>query len=254
MDGSFIQVAPVSLHGQVMQDLLARIVDGRVKAGDALPTEQELCRQYGVSRITVRRAIADLAARGLVLRKRGIGSFVMARPDGLRTIHLSGFLDESRPFETRALLDQEVRADGDAARALDVAKGTMVRHLRSLVHFDGAPYTVSDSFTRLHAGPVTVESDGKRLGYQIERAEQELDAVAADAVLATQLGLKRGAPVMRARRVYFTAGRRPIQYLVVRYHPNHYRFAVDLLSRGGASTYQVSADAPPIPRAGGQKP
>jgi GntR family transcriptional regulator len=254
MDGSFIQVAPLSLHGQVMQDLLARIFDGRVKAGDALPTEEELCRQFGVSRITVRRAIADLAVRGLVSRKRGVGSFVTGRTHGLRTIHLTGFLDESRPFETRALLDHDLRADEETARTLDVPKGTVVRHLRSLVHFDGEPYTVSDSFTHLDAGPVTVDSDGKRLGYQIERAEQELDAVAADAVLAKQLGLKRGTPVMRARRVYFSVSRRPIQYLVVRYHSAHYRFVVDLLSRGGASTYQVTAAVPPAKSAGGKPP
>ncbi len=53
MDGSFIHVAPESLHGQVMQNLLARIIAGEVRPGAALPTEAALCRQYGVSRITI---------------------------------------------------------------------------------------------------------------------------------------------------------------------------------------------------------
>lgn len=245
MDGSFIKVAAASLHAQVMQDLLARIVEGHAKPGDALPTEEVLCRQYGVSRITVRRAMADLAARGLVSSKRGVGSFVTVRPNGLRTIPFSGFLDEARPFTTRTLLDHELSANTDAARALDLAKGTMIRHVRSLVHFDEVPYTVTDSYTHLNAGPVTVGSDGKRLGHKIERAEQELDAVVVDAVLAEQLCLKRGAAVMRARRIYFTGGGRPIQYLVVRYHPAHYRFVVDLLSQGGASTYHVTTNTQP---------
>ena len=247
MDGSSLHVAPESLHGRVMQDLLARITVGEVRPGAALPTEAALCRQYGVSRITVRRAVADLAARGLVSRKRGVGSFVTARGDILRTVRLTGFLDEARPFQTRPLFDREVQADADAARALGVAEGAPIRHLRSLVHFDGEPYTVSDSFTHLESGPVTVDPAGKRLGHRIGRAEQELDAVAADGVLAGQLGLKRGAPVMRARRVYVTPGGRPVQYLIVRYHPRHYRFVIDLLPRQGASTYQVTTDPPPIP-------
>jgi GntR family transcriptional regulator len=245
MDGSFIQVTPISLHGQVMQDLLCRIADGHAKPGDALPTEEALCRQYGVSRITVRRAIADLAARGLVSRKRGVGSFVTAQPDGLRTIYLSGFLDEVLPFETLVLSDRAIPADAPAAAALNVSQGSMIRHVRARVSFGDVPHTVTDSYTHLGAGPVTVARDGTRLGHKIEKAEQELDAIAADTVLAKQLGLKRGAPVMRARRIYFTEGRRPVQYFVVRYHPDHYRFLVDLLSRGGASTYQMAATTIP---------
>ena len=247
MDGSLLHVAPESLHGRVMQDLLARITAGKIPPGAALPTEAALCGQYGVSRITIRRAVADLAARGLVSRRRGVGSFVTARADGLRTVRLTGFLDEARPFQTSPLLDRTVRADAEAAQALGLAAGARVRHFRSLVHFDGEPHTVSDSFTPLELGPVTVDPTGRRLGHRIERAEQELDAVAADRVLAEQLGCKRGAPVMRARRVYVAPGGRRVQYLVVRYHPRHYRFVVDLLPRQGASTYQVTADAPPTP-------
>ena len=247
MDGSFIHVTPETLHGRVMQDLLARITAGEFQPGAALPTEAALCGRYGVSRITVRRAVADLAACGLVHRRRGIGSFVTARPDLPRIVRLTGFLDDTRPFRTRALLDRTMRADAAVAGALGLSAGASVRHLRSLVHFDGEPYTVSDSFTHPESGPVTFDGAGKRLGYRIERAEQELDAVVADRVLMQHLGLKRGEPVMRARRTYVARGGHPIQYLVVRYHPRHYRFVVGLLPRPGASTYQVEADAPSIP-------
>jgi DNA-binding GntR family transcriptional regulator len=162
----------------------------------------------------------------------------------MRTIGLSGFLDEARPFQTHVLSDHEMRADEPAARALGVAQGTLIRHVRARVSFDEMPYTVTDSYTQVSAGPVTVGRDGTRLGYGIEKAEQELDAVCADTLLARELRLKRGAPVMRARRIYFAAGRRPVQYFVVRYHPDHYRFVVDLLSRGGASTYQMATPSP----------
>ncbi len=66
---------------------------------------------------------------------------------------------------------------------------------------------------------------GKRLGRRIPRAEQELDA-----------------PVIRARRVYYTAGDKPTQYLVGRYHPDRHRFIVDLMPRAGTTTVEAVPD------------
>ena len=69
-------IAGVPLHRQLFLVLHDEIARGAIPAGDPLPTEQELCDQFGVSRITVRRALADLAEAGLVERRHGIGSFV----------------------------------------------------------------------------------------------------------------------------------------------------------------------------------
>ena len=79
MDGTAIQVSPSSLHQKVKDDLLARIQSGQLPPGAAMPTEAALCREYGVSRITVRRAMAELVTRRLVTRRRGVGSFVTGR-------------------------------------------------------------------------------------------------------------------------------------------------------------------------------
>jgi DNA-binding GntR family transcriptional regulator len=78
---------------------------------------------------------------------------------------------------------------------------------------------------------------GERLGRRIIRAEQELDAVSADNAAATALGLSLGTPIIRARRVYYTVGDQPLQYTVIRYHPAHYRFIVDLVPRNGTSAF-----------------
>src|SRR5271156_1783823 len=68
--------AGVPLHRQLFLVLHDEIARGAIAPGDALPTEQSLCDQFGVSRITVRRALADLAEQGYIERRQGVGSFV----------------------------------------------------------------------------------------------------------------------------------------------------------------------------------
>src|SRR3954470_17978851 len=85
--------APMNLYEQVREDLLRRIREGDFNRDKMLPSEEELCRQYGVSTITVRRAVADLAAQFLVIRKRGVGTIITDRPPSRRAFRLSGVLD-----------------------------------------------------------------------------------------------------------------------------------------------------------------
>lgn len=250
MDGQAIQITPSSLHQQVTHDLLARIQAGELAPGAMIPTEEALCREYGVSRITMRRAMAVLVSRGLVTRRRGVGSFVTGRAPDLREFHLVGFLDDKLAFDHRLVLDDVVPADARIAAALGLEPGGPVHHIRSVVHRDGEPFTLTDAYTAdlpgrrveaadYAAGVPSAQAMGRRLGRRIARAEQELDAVAADADAVRHLGVACAAPVIRARRVYFSQDDQPIQYLVVRYHPSRYRFVVDLVPRSGTTAFEA---------------
>src|SRR6202051_1153079 len=77
--GQVSTASGVPLHRQLFLVLHDEIARGAIAPGDALPTEQSLCDQFGVSRITVRRALADLAEQGYIERRQGVGSFVRAR-------------------------------------------------------------------------------------------------------------------------------------------------------------------------------
>jgi DNA-binding GntR family transcriptional regulator len=250
MEGMEIQLSPVCLHQQVMEDLLTRIQTGQFQPGDPIPPETELCREYGVSRITVRRAMAELVARRLVVRRRGIGTFVTGRAADRREFHLVGFLDEIQAFEYRIISNSVIPADERIAPGLAIERGSPVRHIRTVVHRDGEPFTIADAYTadlpdsRVSEADVVarvpmVQKMGERLGRRITRAEQELDALPADQAAAKHLGIRRGTPLIRARRVYYSAGDQPIQYLVVRYHPDRYRFIVDLVQRSGVTAFQT---------------
>jgi GntR family transcriptional regulator len=251
MDGHVLHISPSSLHQQVTADLLTRIEAGQLRPGEKMPTEIALCREYGVSRITVRRAVAVLVERGLVTRQRGVGSFVTGRAPDLREFHLTGFLDDKLAFAHRMLCNVVERADARIAAALALPVGSTVRRISSLVHRDGEPFTVVDAYTadtpELRAAVAdfaeavpSVHAMGRRLGRRITRAEQELDAVAADALTARHLGVPRRTPVIRARRIYYASGDQPIQYLVVRYHPDRYRFIVDLVPRSGTTAFAAT--------------
>src|SRR5258708_5587598 len=89
-------MAGVPLHRQLFLVLHDEIARGAIPAGNPLPTEQELCDQFGVSRITVRRALADLADQGYITRRQGVGSFVRQHSPTGRHAGSRSYMDELR--------------------------------------------------------------------------------------------------------------------------------------------------------------
>jgi GntR family transcriptional regulator len=105
MPGAVVAAAGgMPLHRQLFLVLHDEIERGALAAGQPLPTELELCEQFGVSRITVRRALTDLADQGYITRRQGVGSFVRDRPSRTEKAHTRSYMDELRQvhFETDA--------------------------------------------------------------------------------------------------------------------------------------------------------
>lgn len=227
------------LYEQVKDALLERIASGEFGPGDMLPTEEELCRQYGVSRITVRRAVNDIAAQFLVVRKRGIGTIVTRRLADRRVFTFTGHFNDRSLYKTRTLLAATEPAPAEVARALEIARADPVRHVRRVTLQRGDPMALVDAWMPVAVGEAPsptaeeVESplrkDVRFAGRPAERAEQVLEATAADALVARSLGVARGRPIMRAQRVYFTGTGTPVRYVRMFYHPDRYRFTFDLL-------------------------
>lgn len=231
-----------SLQQQVLNSLLQRI-GNEFGHGALLPGESALCRQYGVSRITIRAALARLVERGLLIRKQGVGTFVAGRETTPRSFALLGFLDEIRAHEYRVVVSEVTEAPAEVAHALAIAPGARVQHLRCVIRRDGEALTVSDSWAAAGSGRELTEGDlrsglpsiqamAHRVGARIERAEQVLEPQALAPEYAPLLEVASGSAVLRARRTYFEAGDRPVQFAVIHYHPTRFRFDVDLVMRG----------------------
>ncbi|HWI30593.1 MAG TPA: GntR family transcriptional regulator [Microbacterium sp.] len=142
-----VQPLAMSLHEQVRNTLLFEIETGAFGAG-RLPPEPELCERFGVSRITVRRAVADLAEMGMVTRRQGRGTFVSAPRSPVGTMAMGGFSDHlsGGGVMARRIMRAEVReGDADIARALRVAEGSPVFRLVRVFSLDGVPLSIDDS-------------------------------------------------------------------------------------------------------------
>lgn len=150
------QPIAMSLHEQVRNTLLFEIESGVFSGDGRLPTEPELCERFGVSRITVRRAVADLEEMGMVSRRQGRGTFVAAERPSLGTMAMGGFSDQlsaAGPTSRRIVEAATAPADETMAQRLGVREGTPVFRLIRVFLLDDVPLSLDDSSYSLERYP-----------------------------------------------------------------------------------------------------
>jgi GntR family transcriptional regulator len=203
------------------------------KPGEAIPSEIDLAARYKVSQGTVRKAIDDLAASNLLVRRQGKGTFVATHAEETTQFRFLRLAPDSAPGApksgvreplSRRFLDcSRQRAPADVARAIGLRGGEAALQVRRLLYFRGQPVVLDDIWlpaalfkgltsTRLSAyqGPMygLFESE---FGVRMVRAEEQIRAVAADAAAAALLELAPGAPLLSVERVAYTYDDRPVE-------------------------------------------
>jgi GntR family transcriptional regulator len=231
--------AGVPLHRQLYLVLHDEIGRGALAAGEALPTEQSLCDQFGVSRITVRRALADLADAGLIERRHGVGSFVTQRSPASHEAAGGSYLDNMRQveFETEVdVIECSVGAlppaVGDRWDGRDCALHVLrVRHERRT----GEPLMITEAWLPADLADVVTEAalataPLRQLltdaGVNLERLEHEMTAEIAGPRTASLLGTAIGSPLIRVNRVAFADGV-PHHVLSIAMSPNRSRVVLN---------------------------
>lgn len=215
-----MQPKKIPRYRAIADQLINDIVGKKFAIGQALPAETELCVQLQTSRHTVREALRILEEAGLIARRQGSGSEVIANTPPVRyrqTVDsIEDLLQYGNASRLRILLAREIAADASLAQTLHCAVGAPCIELHGLRSERGAagrPFAVSHVYfppqparrrARLldlaTALPVMLESlDARTLGH----IEQTFEAVALDADIAALLQARRGAPSLRARRAYF---------------------------------------------------
>jgi GntR family transcriptional regulator len=241
---------PIPLYYQLEQDLRDRISTGEFRGSAPLPTEQRLCETYGVSRITVRRALDSLLANGLIARRQGVGTFVNEQSDTVKSLKLIGSLDDINAYSAelvgKLLAKEKVAAPPLVAAALDLPVGTPITRLETVFSLRGEPFAHAEFFCPPEVGDRIADVDiagqtslvaivERKLGRTIERADQTVEAAIADRRVARHLGLRPRAPVLEVNRTYYTDTDRPVVAMVVRYHPERYRYTVQLFANARAA-------------------
>lgn len=236
----------VPLYYQLENLLREQITSGAFAAGDRLPTESQLIKQYSVSRITVRQALATLADEGLIERRQGRGTFVAERRtqrksfDG--TIHLTGSLDELIGMgintPVKVLEMNRVEADPHEAEILGLKPGDPLYRLKRLRSRDGQPYSLIVNYLpeeigakldreELSSGALLQMLESK-FGFKLRDARQHITAALADPYVAGLLNVRIGAPLLSIARTVFADDGRPLEYVHTLYRSDLYGYTVYL--------------------------
>ncbi|MEV7277278.1 GntR family transcriptional regulator [Streptomyces sp. NPDC093111] len=237
------RASPVPLYFQLAGQLQAAIETGALTPGTLLGNEIDLATRLGLSRPTVRQAIRSLVDKGLLVRRRGIGTQVV-HSSVRRPLELSSLYDDleasgQRPA-TRVLADRLEPAGPRAAAALGVAEGTEVRYLERLRSAHGEPLALLRN--HLPAGLLAADAEGvaatglyrllRAAGLTLHSARQTVGARAAEPAEAEPLGERPGAPLLTMERVTSDATGRAVEFGSHLYRASRYSFEFQLLARG----------------------
>ncbi len=247
---------------QVYLVLRDRILSGAAGFGSKLPTENELADVHGVSRVTVRRALGELARERLIERRRSVGTRVIYRPSPApMTADITGVLanlaDMGRRTVVKLLAFDYVPAEGTVAEALGVAADQLLQRAVRVRAVDGVPFSyltthvpesVSVTFTKQELASRPLLELLERAGVKAEQARQRISAVLATPDIAEALGVHTGSPLIELVRVVYDQAGRGVEHLHALYRPDRYAFEIDLMRSGKADTKGWS----PVLRANGK--
>jgi GntR family transcriptional regulator len=227
--------AGVPLHRQLYLVLHDEIARGALAPGDALPTEQSLCDQFGVSRITVRRALADLTEQGYIERRQGVGSFVRQR-DRVEPAPPTGtYLDNLRQTQFQTFTDV-VEHDsrvappgigdllGASAAMLHILRVRRERRTREPLMTTEAwlPADLADALPSSALRHTPLYELIAAAGVEIDRMQHEITAEIAGPRNAGLLDVPIGSALMRVNRLAFVAGA-PHHYVSILLSPSRSR-------------------------------
>ena len=233
--------SPVPLHHQVSQHLEQSIESGEIPHGSLLGNEVALAKAMGLSRPTMRRAMQHLVDKGLIVRRRGIGTRVV-QPKVRRPLELSSLYDDlassGRVPATEVLELEQVPAFDDVAALLRVDLGEPVTRLVRLRRAHGNPIAKLTNYLPLHIGEFTdaqLEEHGlyellRARGFHLHSATQTIGARNANAAEARLLAEPRNASLLTMQRITYDDHGNAVEYGTHIYAASRYSFEIDLLT------------------------
>ncbi len=217
------------LYQQIKSLILQSLLAGEWKPGEGIPSEIDLSARFGVSQGTVRKAIDELAAENLVMRKQGKGTFVTTHVEQhaqyrfLKLIPDNGDANSEGPAERDIIDCKRLRASAEVARALALRPGDAVLQARRVLSFAKRPTILEDIW--LPGGPfkgLTAERLSRyhgpmyalfetEFGVHMVRAEEKIRAVSADAETSKLLRVALNTPLLSVERTAYTYNDAPME-------------------------------------------
>jgi GntR family transcriptional regulator len=231
------------LYQQIKGLILQSLQEGEWKPGEAIPSEMDLAARFKVSQGTVRKAIDELAADNLLVRRQGKGTFVATHAEQhvqyrfLRLMPDSGDLDSEGPAQRNIIECKRVRASAEVARALALRTGDGVLQVRRVLSLAGQPTILEDLWLPSHAfkgltaeqmaqyhGP-TYAMFEETFGVRMVRAQEKIRAVIPSKAQALLLQVAVGTPLLSVERIAYTYNDAPMELRrgLYRTDSHHYR-------------------------------
>jgi DNA-binding GntR family transcriptional regulator len=229
--------SPIPLYFQVAEQIAEAIRTGALLPGDQLDSEVQIAESLGLSRPTVRQAIGHLVDRGMIVRRRGVGTQILPMPVR-REMELTSLHDDlarsGRAPATDVLLLARVPAEPEAATALGLPAGTPVTKVVRLRRSQGEPLAVMRNWLPEPVPALSVElleTRGlyevlRKAGIRIRVARQRIGACTADAEQAALLEERRGAALLTMERTAFDDSGRAVEFGSHIYRASRYSLEV----------------------------
>jgi DNA-binding GntR family transcriptional regulator len=233
---------PIPLYFQVAQKIEAAIMDGELPAGSRLENEVALGDRLGLSRPTVRRAIQELVDKGLLVRRRGIGTQVV-HGQVTRGVELTSLFEDltrsGKKPSTKMLEIKEVKADNKMAEILAVAIGSPILYVKRLRLADNVPVSILENW--LPADFVDLDHDAmiehglyqllRSRGVNIRVAKQRIGARKSTTLESELLEIDKNSAVLTMDRTAYDNSGRAVEFGHHCYRPDLYSFEVTLVEK-----------------------
>jgi GntR family transcriptional regulator len=229
---------PLPRYYQLKEIIRQKVTGGQWGPGTPIPSERELCEQYGISRMTARQSITELVNDGYLYREQGKGTFVAQPKITQQLIQLTGFTEDmearAKLPATQVLSHQMVHADAVIAAALRIKTGQLLFKVQRLRLANGEPLAIETSLVNFigceHLMGEDLEHQSlyqillQKYGQPPREADQELEARLATEEEARLLKINKGDPVLHIHRTTYTDRNQPLEYAKSIYRGDKYRF------------------------------
>ncbi|MDF2484669.1 MAG: yvoA [Herbinix sp.] len=226
---------------QVMNYYIPLIKSGKLKEGEKMPTEEEICELFNISRITVRRALDGLQQDGYIYKQQGKGSFVMMKKTGFQLNHLKGFTEEMKTLgkvpSSEIITFDIVTPKEKVAEVLNIDKSQKIYLLERLRLADGVPIAIERVHLPFYRFPTLRNANLKDSLYEILQYQfgcesykgvQEIHAGLASEEEAKLLQIAPSCAVLHINRTTYEQDGAAYEYVESTYRGDQYQFTVTL--------------------------
>jgi GntR family transcriptional regulator len=231
------------LYKDVKRQVMEALTRGEWKPGEAIPSERRIAERFGISIGTVRKAIDELVAENLLIRQQGRGTFVATHTRDRLLFYFFHIVPEQGPKEypeVELLSFSRAKAERGVADRLQIEAGDPVLRIRNALRLAGERMIIDDitvsaqrfpglTEKRFRERPSTIYNLYQDLyGISVVRSSERLRAVAADAEIASLLGIAPGAPLLQIRRIALAYNDLPVEFRISHVNTAGYEYFSDL--------------------------